>query len=54
MLGRADRTLTPPFGHEISQATIEADLASASAGLDAWEAAHPGDVSHVKQLIGVP
>jgi hypothetical protein len=49
---KEDAAEMPPFGVRIGKATIEADLASAAAALDAWEAAHPGDVSHVRQLIG--
>ncbi|SEB77831.1 hypothetical protein SAMN05519104_0097 [Rhizobiales bacterium GAS188] len=51
-VGEEGTAETPPFGVEIGKMSIEADLASAAAGLDAWEAAHPADVSHVKQLIG--
>jgi len=59
--GEAGPISTPPFGAEIGaggdasgKVDIEADLASAAAGLDVWEAAHPGDVSHVKEVIGRP
>jgi hypothetical protein len=43
------------FGREIGDGagsiSIDQDLATTSAALDAWEATHPDDVSHVKKLI---
>jgi hypothetical protein len=44
-----------PFGLEIGMGpgftSIDTDIASAKAELDAWEAAHGEDVGHVKRLI---
>jgi hypothetical protein len=39
------------FGSEIGAFSIDADIASAKADLDAWEASHPQDVGYVRRLV---
>ena len=51
VFGKADEVQDPTFGVEIGPVPIESDLASARAGLDAWEAAHPDEVGYVKKLL---
>jgi hypothetical protein len=44
-----------PFGRQIGKGgdaiSVEQDIASARTELDQWEAAHPDEVSHVKELL---
>jgi hypothetical protein len=51
LFGKGEEREVPSFGSEIEASSIDADIASAKADLDAWEASHPKDVGYVKGLI---